>query len=169
MRSGTVCVFLCVHIWVDSDSLRGIYCENVNEFLTKSIFEEPYVAVEGEKKKREKKCRQQMSDWLSNNITGWFLWINFIRGTSWSSQHISYYCKLSATLPRKDSHSETDTHCAGLRPFSSSIFKSACKTCTFFMYIISTNNTTSHIMGKLQEHSWTVWTRLCLKVGQASD
>lgn len=65
MRSGTVCVFLCVRIWADSDSLRGIYCENVNEFLTKSIFEEPYVAVEGEKKKREKKNAG------SRCLTGW--------------------------------------------------------------------------------------------------
>lgn len=42
-------------IWAETDSLRGIYCENVNEFLTKSIFEEPYVSVEGKWKKKEKK------------------------------------------------------------------------------------------------------------------
>lgn len=29
-----------------------------------------------------------MSDWLSNNITGWILWINFIRGASWSSHFL---------------------------------------------------------------------------------
>lgn len=57
-------------IQAQDDSLRGIYGENVNEFLSMSIFEEPYVSVEGKKKKTKKKNREQMSDWLSNNITG---------------------------------------------------------------------------------------------------
>ncbi len=42
----------------------------MNEYLTKSIFEEPYVSVEGKEKEKGEKNRQQMSHWLSNNITG---------------------------------------------------------------------------------------------------
>lgn len=68
MRSATLALCLLVSIRAESDSLRGIHCENVNEFLTRSIFEEPCVSVKRKKKRR--KNIHQMSDWLSNNITG---------------------------------------------------------------------------------------------------
>lgn len=53
-----VCVHTAVSIRAQDDSLRGIYSENVNEFLSKSIFEEPYVSVEEKKeeKKTESRC-----------------------------------------------------------------------------------------------------------------
>lgn len=105
------CVF-SVTTWAGSDSLRGIYCENVNELLTKSIFEEPCVSVEGKKeeKRGEKKNRQQMSDWLSNNVTGLISVNQLLQGIEFMlTLHTSYLCliqKLKSVMVPREMHSD---------------------------------------------------------------
>lgn len=56
MLSVTLTLGVCVlvNIRAESDSLRRIYCVNMNESLTRSIFEEPCVSVEGKKTEEEK-------------------------------------------------------------------------------------------------------------------
>lgn len=77
--------------------IRGIHCENVNGFLTKSIFEEPYVSVERKKRRRKKKTARCLTDWATTYCNRPDFCESISSEQSSNSQHISHYCRLEDT------------------------------------------------------------------------